>query len=138
MMKKDVLVTIKDSHITDDNKESYEMTTRGTFAGNESEYIIEYDEQYDALKGCHTTLTVRDGKCVSIVRTGAYPSELVIERGKRHNCQYNTPYGSMLIGIAAQKVNSDIVDGKGSLELKYTIDFYGGVANQTEMTISIE
>ena len=40
MMKKDVLVTIKDSHITDDNKESYEMTTRGTFEGSENELTL--------------------------------------------------------------------------------------------------
>ena len=138
MMKKDILVTIRDSHTTDGNKESYEMTTRGTFEGVADDYVIEYDEQYDALKGCHTILTVKERKCVSIVRTGAFPSELIIERGKRHNCQYNTPYGSMLIGIAAQKVNSDIEEGKGTLELKYTIDFYGGIANETEMKITVE
>lgn len=137
-MKKDILVTIKDSHTIDGSKESYEMTTRGTFDGVADDYVIEYDEQYDALKGCHTVMTVKERRCVSIVRTGDFPSELIIERGKRHNCQYNTPYGSMLIGIAAQKVKSDIEDGKGTLELKYTIDFYGGVANETEMKITVE
>lgn len=137
-MKKDILVTIKDSHVIDDNKESYEMTTRGTFNGDENDYTIEYDEQYDALKGCHTVMTVKDRRCVSIVRTGDFPSELTIERGKRHNCQHNTPFGSMLIGISAQKVKSDISEGKGSLELRYTIDFYGGIANETEMTITVE
>lgn len=137
-MKKDILVTIKDSHVIDGNKEAYEMTTRGTFDGNENNYTIEYDEQYDALKGCHTAMTVKERRWVSIVRTGDFPSELTIESGKRHNCQYNTPFGSMLIGISAQKVKSDISDGKGTLELKYTIDFYGGVANETEMMITVE
>lgn len=136
-MKKDVLITIKDSHTFDGSTESYEMTTRGTFDGDENDYIIEYDEQYDALKGCHTVMTVNERRCVSIVRTGDFPSELIIERGKRHNCQYNTPYGSMLIGISAQKVRSDITDGIGTLELKYTIDFYGGVANETKMKITL-
>lgn len=138
MMKKDVLITIKDSHTVDGNKESYEMTTRGTFEGEENDYTIEYDEQYDALKGCHTVMNIKERRCVSIVRTGDFPSELIIERGKRHNCQYNTPYGSMLIGIAAQKVKSNITNGTGTLELKYTIDFYGGVANETEMKITLE
>lgn len=137
-MKKDVLITIADSHIVDGTNESYEMTTRGTFDGDENNYIIEYDEQYDELKGCHTVMTVKERRCVEIVRTGSYASELIIERGKRHNCQYNTPYGAMLIGISAQKVKSTIIDGKGTLELKYTIDFYGGVANETEMKIVLE
>ena len=136
-MKKDVLVTISDSHVVDGTKESYEMTTRGTFEGDENNYVIEYDEQYDELKGCHTVMTVKERRCVEIVRTGSYASELIIERGKRHNCQYNTPYGSMLIGIAAQKVKSTVSEGLGTLELKYTIDFYGGVANETEMKITL-
>ena len=136
-MKKDVLVTIADSHIIDGAKEAYEMTTRGTFDGDGNNYTIEYDEQYDELKGCHTVMTVRDRRCVEIVRSGSYNSELIIERGKRHNCQYNTPFGSMVIGISAQKVKSSIEDGVGVLDLKYTIDFYGGVANETEMKITL-
>lgn len=137
-MKKDILLTIKDTHVIDDSKESYEMTTRGTWEGEKDNYIIEYDEQYDELKGCHTVLNVKNGNCVSMVRHGSYNSELIIEMGKRHNCQYSSPFGSMLIGISAQKVQSDIDDGKGTLELKYTIDFYGGVASENELIITLE
>ena len=137
-MKKDVLLTIKDSHTTDGNKESYEMTTRGVWVGNfDGSYKIEYDEQYDELKGCHTILSV-EGSCVSMVRTGSFNTEMTIEKGKRHNCQYQSPFGTMLIGINAQKVASDITDGKGTLELKYTIDFYGGVASENELIITLE
>lgn len=136
-MKKDILLTIKDTHVVDDNKESYEMTTRGTWESYIDGYKIEYDEQYDELKGCHTELTV-NGTCVSMVRTGSFNTEMIIEKGKRHNCQYQSPFGSMLIGISAQKVSSDIKDGKGTLELKYTIDFYGGVASENELVITLE
>lgn len=137
-MKKDILVTISDSHTTEDNTDSYEMSTRGTFDGDDFNYVVEYDEQYDELKGCHTVMTVKDGKCVTIVRTGSYSSELTIERGKRHSCEYNTPFGSMLMGISAQKVKSKIENGKGSLKLQYTIDFYGGVASENSLKIKFE
>ncbi len=137
-MKKDILITINDSHTAEGNTDSYEMTTRGTFEGYDFNYVVEYDEQYDELAGCHTIMTVKDGKCVTIVRSGSYPSELTIERGKRHNCQYNTPYGSMLIGIVAQKVKSKVKDGTGTLELKYTIDFYGGVASENSLKIKFD
>lgn len=136
-MKKDVLLTIKDAHIVDGEKESYEMTTRGKWQGEPFDYTIEYDEQYDELKGCHTVLTVKE-KCVSMVRTGAFNTEMIIEKGKRHNCQYASPFGSMLIGISTQKVDTDIAEGKGTLHLKYTIDFYGGVASENELIITLE
>lgn len=137
-MTKNILLTIKDAHIVDETRESYEMTTRGVFHGNEDDYKIEYDEQYDELRGCHTVLSVKNKNCVSIVRTGSYSSEMMIERGKRHNCNYITPFGSMLIGIDAQKVYSTVKDGKGVLDLRYTIDFYGDVASQNELKIKIE
>ena len=73
-----------------------------------------------------------------MLRTGAFNTEMTIEMGKRHNCQYQSPFGSMLIGISAQKVASDITDGKGTLELRYTIDFYGGVASENELTLILE
>lgn len=136
-MKKDVLLTIKDSHTIDGDTESYEMSTRGIWESDISGYKISYDEQYDELKGCHTELTV-NGSCVSMIRTGSFNTEMTIEMGKRHNCQYQSPFGTMLIGISAQKVASDITDGKGSLELKYTIDFYGGVASENELIITLE
>ena len=136
-MKKDVLLTIKDSHTTDGNKESYEMTTRGIWESSADGYKISYDEQYDELKGCHTELTVKD-LCVHMVRTGSFNTEMTIEKGKRHNCQYQSPFGSMLIGINAQKVASDVKDGKGTLEMKYTIDFYGGVASENELILILE
>ena len=136
-MKKEVLLTIKDSHTVDGNRESYEMTTRGTWEPTENGYRIEYNEQYDELKDCHTSLTVA-GSCVSMVRTGSFTTEMTIEKGKRHNCQYQSPFGTMLIGIATQKVESDIENGKGTLEMKYTIDFYGGVASENELTIILE
>lgn len=136
-MKKDVLLTIKDSHSIDGDTESYEMSTRGIWESDISGYKISYDEQYDELKGCHTELTV-NGSCVSMIRTGSFNTEMTIEMGKRHNCQYQSPFGSMLIGISAQKVSSDITDGKGTLELKYTIDFYGGVASENELIITLE
>ncbi len=136
-MRKDVLLTVKDTHIIDGSKESYEMTTRAVFRDDAEGYSIIYEEQYDELKGCKTTVNV-NGSCVTMVRRGSYNTEMTIEKGKRHSCEYASPFGSMLIGIAAQKVQSDVADGKGILHLKYTIDFYGGIASENELIFTLE
>ncbi len=136
-MKKDVLITVKDIHTVEGSREAYEMITRGTWEGTPDAYTIEYNEQYDRLEGCRTVLNVKRG-CVSMIRRGQYNTEMIIERGKRHSCEYSSPYGSMLIGVYAQKVNSTVDDGRGKLHLKYTIDFYGGVAGENELIFTLE
>lgn len=138
MNKTEILITIKDSHLTDGERESFEMTTKGLLTEDGDKIVIEYEEQYDELAGCKTTLTVVPEMFASIIRLGGYSTEMIIEMGKHHSCEYNTPYGSMLIGIGAKCVSSTVKDGCGTIKLEYTIDFYGGVASENEMNITIE
>ncbi len=132
-MTKDILLNIRDSHLSGGEKESYEIVTRGKFRGNNDNYKVKYDEQFDEFQGCHTTLEVTDGKSVAIIRRGECGAELFVEENKRHNCQYNSPYGTFMMGIYGTQVLSEINNGKGRLLLKYTVDIYGDVASENEI-----
>lgn len=137
-MKTEALIAVKDKQTTPDGSESVEITTRGyVIHGHTDTYMICYDERFDEENTCHTTIRVKNGDSVSVVRSGAYSSELIIERGKRQSCFYNTPYGELLIGIYGKQVKSTVKNGSGELKLKYTIDYYGDYAAENEMTIIV-
>lgn len=134
-MKKDVLITIKDKQTVSGEVESVEITTKGELEGEGTDYSLVFTERFDEDFECQTQLHVQDGSRVTMIRSGGYNSEMVIEQGKRHSSHYVTPYGEFLIGIFAKGVRSVHSDKGGSLHLHYTIDFYTGVAAENEMTI---
>lgn len=137
-MKKEVLIVIKDTQGSDDGSEIEEIVTRGHIIyGKTDTYMICYDESLDGGGTCRTTIKVKNGDSVSVVRKGAYVSELIIERGKRQSCFYSTPYGDLMIGIFGSMVESNVKDGSGELKLAYTIDYYGDYAAENKMTIIV-
>ncbi|MEG1698560.1 MAG: DUF1934 domain-containing protein [Oscillospiraceae bacterium] len=65
--------------------DSIELKTRGSFTKKNNAFFISYKEsEATGYKGCMTTVKVEDtGTCVSMLRFGSAPSQLVIE--KRHS-----------------------------------------------------
>ena len=114
-----------------------EVTTRGTLDGEGGSYVLNFDEIFAEGMQSHTTITVQNGRCVSIVRSGDVMTELQLELGKRHNCLYSTPYGDMNIGIFTKKIESEMTSEGGSLSLEYTLDFNGVLTSKKQMLIEV-
>lgn len=135
---KSVLVTLRDTHTVEGESESYEVSARGVFSGDENDYSIEYNEDYgDGSTPSRTTVRVTGKKQVSIRRTGTPGSEMIIEENKRHSCCYTTPYGNTIIGIYGINVFSDVANGAGTLIMEYTIDFNSVLNSENKVIISI-
>ena len=58
----------------------------------------------------------QDGERESVelmTRFGKVPSQLVIEKGVRHICHYETGFGSVSLGVAADVIELDLTDAGG-------------------------
>ena len=137
MEKKTILLTIRDRHIQDGEADSSELITTGTFFGTAEDFTICYNEQDDALKSCVTTVRVEGQERITMVRTGSTTAELILEKNKRHNCHYNTPYGSFVLGVYAKEIVSQVLpeEACGAVAFRYTLDFNS--ANSTENELNI-
>ena len=60
-----------------------------------------------------------------MTRFGKVPSQLVIEKGVRHICHYETGFGSVSLGVAADVIELDLTDAGGRLQFSYTLDSGG-------------
>lgn len=60
-----------------------------------------------------------------MTRFGKVPSQLVIEKGVRHICHYETGFGSVSLGVAADVIELDLTDAGGQLQFSYTLDSGG-------------
>ena len=77
------------------------------------------------------------GKTASIIRKGTANSVLSLEVGRKHYCQYGTPYGDMRIGVYTHAIDNTISEN-GRLYLKYTLDLNSSYLSDNEIIMTIK
>ena len=106
-MEENYLITIKGTMEQRGDTDTVELMTRGSLVH----------------KGCTTTVKVaEDARKVSMLRFGKQSSQLIIEKGTRHLCHYETGYGSVSLGVAADVIEQRLDENGGSLKFSYTLD----------------
>ena len=131
------VITITDISRTPDGEDATQVITKGCMVGGPEDYTLHFTEMLDDEHQCDTRMSVKKRNVVSILRSGAYNSEMIIEAGRRHNSHYVTPYGEFMIGIFAKSVESNMQMTGGKLKMKYSIDFFGGHAAEEVLIIDV-
>ncbi len=134
-MKK-VLVNIIDRHSSDNDSYSTELTTSGLYEPLDDGFFLSYDEAGEELSGSVTRLSVHSDGKILMNRAGKYNTEMVFEPRQRHNCFYETPFGSLMMGIYTKSVTFESLENGGKLHFSYTIDFNNDLSSENELVIS--
>ena len=123
-MQENYIITINGTMEQGDESDSVQLMTRGSFIRKNNNFFISYNEtEATGYQGCVTTVKVADsGSIVSMLRFGSAPSQLIIEKGKRHVCHYETGSGALDLGIAADEIDMNLHDDGGRLKFSYLID----------------
>ncbi len=103
-----------------------------------SRYITykEYDPQ-NPEKHYRTTVRIDENNVVTVMKGGEENHHLILEKGRRHKCEYNTPFGSIMMGVYTDMVNVDLDEHGGSLTVHYSIDIDAELASSNELTITV-
>lgn len=139
-MQENFLISIKGRQRVDDETGEVELTTFGSYVRRgDSRYIV-YKEYTSEDKNTTRTSILRiDGSNkVTLMRGGEDSTRLILECGKRHLCQYDTEFGNMMIGIFTSRLQSELDDCGGSLEVSYTLDINSSLSSQNEILITIK
>lgn len=131
------LIKVEDVHLVEGEEESSELMIIGTAAFYGDSYKIRYKETDESLKNSYVTLSVENGSKVTIQRSGAYTTVMIIEKNKRHSCVYNTPAGSFTMGIYASEVVSDMDESGGTLMFRYTLDVNNNLLSENIITVTL-
>ena len=123
-MQEIFLITIKGTMEQRGDSDTVELMTRGSLVHKEGAYYIVYKEtEATGYEGCTTTVKVADdARKVSMLRYGKVPSQLIIEKGTRHLCHYETGYGAVSLGVAADIIEHELNEDGGKLKFSYTLD----------------
>ncbi len=131
------IITIGDYHKIDGQTEKSELTTTAQIQGKADDYTIIYIEQGEELKGCKTTVSVKNGNTVTVTREGAYNTEMTMEKGKRTLCAYDTPVGQIMMGVYTSAISSQYTEKKKTiLDFSYTLDFNNELLSENRIKIT--
>lgn len=115
-----------------------ELLTKGFYEINNDSFLISYeDTEATGFKGSITEISVKADRYASVIRSGSSSSDLIMERGKKHHCQYQTPYGAMDIGIYTHFIKNNLLDDGGTLHLKYTLDINSSYMSDNEIIVTV-
>ena len=101
-------------------------------------FRLTYREEEGDLAGCTTQVIYRNDDLVTVSRIGPVTTNLTMERGKRHHCRYETEYGTLLMGVFAETVETDMTEHGGELRFLYTIDFDGDFVSRNTLHITVK
>ena len=123
----------------DSGEETIELVTEGRLdEDGQAGYTLSYQEsELTGLEGTTTVVQV-DGGRVTLLREGNINSQMVFEEGERHLSMYETPYGSLSVGILTRRMRSTLGETGGDLEIDYAIEIDHLVAGQNLFRMNVK
>lgn len=138
-MKENYLIEIEGKIDQKGDVDTIHLMTRGSFTRRNGKYFISYREsEATGYEGNITTLKVESADKVSMLRQGNMPSQLVIERGRRHVCHYDSAYGALSLGVAADEIENALGEHGGSLTFSYVLDTGDAHLSHNEVKIRVQ
>lgn len=132
------IIKIVGTQTVDDEKDVIELTTSGTLKQVENGWQLCYHEsEATGMEGTVTTLDITPGK-LSLMRNGSHPSMLILEKNRRHHCNYQTPYGNIDLGTYTSQLDYDLDQNGGEVSFSYTLGFNGGVNSAHTIHITVQ
>lgn len=139
-MEEKHIIHICNRQTIDGETEEICLTTMGTYAEKHGNRYIIYQE-YDPDTGHPTqtsTLKITPNNAIALMRNHVSRTNLILEQGKRHLCQYGTQFGSIMLGVFTKSVEIDLNDQGGSLQATYTLDLDTNLASENEIIITVK
>ena len=117
--------------------ELIESKTSGVMKKSGDMLQLQYIENEDSGFGGTKTTVSLCGDLVSVNRSGVLKSHMIFEEGKIHNCIYDTGVFPMQLRINTKSLECDISELGGKLNIDYTVEIVGNVAEQSRLTLSV-
>ncbi|MDA8234581.1 MAG: DUF1934 domain-containing protein [Clostridia bacterium] len=138
-MKKDVLVTVKGTQVNELGEEdTIELITKGNyFFKNESYYIIYNETEISGMEGTTTSLKAEPRR-ITLNRMGSAEQKQVFEVNTLNISNCVTPFGTWVMGVIPSKVEVDLTDMGGSINLEYELNNGTEKVSDNRLSITVK
>ncbi len=121
-METNALITLTGRQSIEGEEDNYELTTLGKYVKKGDKYYVSYEgSEITGYEGTTTTLKIQDGY-VSMIRFGNSSTQMIFEKEKKYVGHYETPFGSLSVGVTTNSMTVDIDENGGEIDLDYMVE----------------
>lgn len=137
-MTKEVTLSIRGRQsYLDQEPDVIELVTEGTLTHTDDSWELCYEETaLTGMEGVTTTFLIESDKVV-LTRTGKLNSQMVFQVGVSHDSLYQMEFGAMMITVCATKVEYDLTQDGGIVDLVYGIEIEQSAAGVIDYHLEI-
>ena len=123
-MNKDVLIHVRGLQLmeTDDEQEPIEIVVPGQYYFRNGSHYLRYEEMLDDSAQTTINYIKMSSEGVEIRKQGQVNVHMVFEQGKKNKTFYNTPYGTLQMGIAATGLELKESEDDIQMKVDYALD----------------
>ena len=127
-MTKDVLVSISGLHMAAEGMEGnedepIEVLSAGTYYFKNGKHYVLFEEVAEGISGVtKTQIKWQDTEFLEVSKKGLSNVHMIFEKNKKNVTYYYTPYGSLLIGIDAHKVQIEEQEDLIVVQVEYSLE----------------
>ena len=123
--------------MADSDDDGFELMTDGEYVLENGISTFSYVEsEMTGLDGALTTFDVEPDRVV-LRRGDGMDGDMIFSEERKHHFLYETPYGSVTMGIDTLSIKKNLRDDGGSLEIRYDIEVDNVPVSQNLFEIDI-
>lgn len=123
-MNKDVLIHVRGLQMmeTDDAQEPIEIVVPGQYYFRNGSHYLRYEEMLDDTAETTVNYIKMSPNGVEVRKQGQVNVHMVFEEGKKNKTFYNTPYGTLQMGISAAGLELKESEDGIQMKVDYALD----------------
>ena len=123
-MNKDVLIHVRGLKMmeTDDAQEPIEIVVPGQYYFRNGSHYLRYEEMLDDTAETTVNYIKMSPNGVEVRKQGQVNVHMVFEEGKKNKTFYNTPYGTLQMGISATGLELKESEDGIQMKVDYALD----------------
>ena len=123
-MSKDVLIHVRGLQMmeTDDAQEPIEIVVPGQYYFRNGSHYLRYEEMLDDTAETTVNYIKMSPNGVEVRKQGQVNVHMVFEEGKKNKTFYNTPYGTLQMGISATGLELKESEDGIQMKVDYALD----------------
>lgn len=122
-MTKEVLLSIRGLQIAQNSQsDTVELITPGEYYFRNGKHYFLYEEVQEGTQETTKNIIKVTDDYMELTKKGVVNVHMIFERSKKNVTYYYTPYGSLLVGIDAYRVEVREEESKMEVEVEYALE----------------